>query len=257
MSTQKGARLVWPDEDEQAHPRILILGEPGTGKTRLAGTFPSPLFIDTEPDGATTAREGGVPRFVVPVSPTMRADITKYIKQLRATDCKVGDYQVGTLVIDSIDQVQRAVQTFEILKGRTKMQIQDWGTLLELMYTLVMAWASLPIPVVVVGHVKRMGDDDESSKVKTANLAVRGALKNEMPGWFSYILHIVTGPDGKRTVIRDNMIYKGTRYLAKDRHNVLGGIAMGTSGAQSKIINITSTTGWPDSKIADTIMRCE
>ena len=34
--------------------RVCILGEPGSGKSRLAATFPDPLFIDLE-NGAGTA----------------------------------------------------------------------------------------------------------------------------------------------------------------------------------------------------------
>jgi hypothetical protein len=39
--------------------RVCILGEPGSGKTRLAATFPDPVFLDLE-NGAATARPDGV-----------------------------------------------------------------------------------------------------------------------------------------------------------------------------------------------------
>jgi hypothetical protein len=157
--------------------------------------------------------------------------------------------QVGTLVIDSIDAIQRAVQSFEILKGRTKMEMQDWGRLLERMQPLMLKWSTLPVHVVVVSHVKRRETTENSQqKVQDATLAVRGALREEMPRWFSTILHIVSGGDGKRYVIAQPMIHKGTRYLAKDRHNHFLGVA------EKGVINLPADEeGYPGPEIARTI----
>ena len=240
-----------PGADRVSPPHILILGEPGTGKTRLAATFPSPLFIDTEPDGAASALPEPPARIFVPVSAIMLKDIQNHIISLKKKPFNDGAYDfdglpVRTLVIDSLDQVQRAVQTFEILKGRTKMQMQDWGVLLEKMYPLVLEWSSLPINVVVVGHTKRVLKEDGGMSENT--LAVRGALKDELPGWFSMILHVTSGVEGQRSLVTQPMISRGVRYTAKDRHNVLGPLT-----GKNKFIDITSETGWPNNRVAEVI----
>jgi len=233
------------------------MGEPGTGKTRLAATFPDPFFLDLEPDGATTALPGGVNRIEIPTDSSTLSNVRKAIQSLANSkfedgrllyQTSAGEISVGTLVIDSIDALQRAVASFEILKGRTKMEMQDWGVLLEKMSPLVLEWSALSIGVVVVSHVKIKESDDKADKVRDAVLAVRGALKDEMPRWFSHILHIVSGPDAKRVVITQPLIRRGFRYLAKDRHNSLAGIS-----DQRGVVSLPAEDGYPSSEIADII----
>jgi len=244
-------KIVLTESGERDPARVLILGEPGTGKTRLAGTFPDPLFIDIESDGATTARPVPTPRIVLPLSSNTVQDTIAAIKRLKSSKFENGAYQletgpVRTLVIDPIDQIQRAAET-KILGTKTTMQMRDWGTLLNTMYPIVLEWSGLPITVVVVGHVKVRGDDD--ARVKDAMLAVKGALRDELPGWFSLTLHVIAEEKAKRYVVKQPLTRGNIRYLAKDRHNLLKSLG----DPESMLIDITSDTGWPDSTIADLV----
>lgn len=244
-------RFVPPGAERTDPARVLILGEPGVGKTRLAATFPDPLFIDIEQDGSATALPEAPARVVVPMSARTLDDTVDVLRQIKKGDKGNGLYEynsvpVRTVVIDPIDQIQRSVQTWQVLKGRDVMKMQDWGVLLEKMYPLVLEWSGLSCYLVVVGHVKRRGDDDNTSKVVDSMLAVRGSLRDELPGWFSMILHVTAGVGGKRYVVSQPMINNNVRYIAKDRHHLLDGLG-------SPLIEITSKTGWPDDRIAKVI----
>jgi len=233
--------------------RVCILGEPGAGKSRLAATFPDPLFADLE-NGAGTAQPGGVNRLVIPTDRNALQATRRIVQDLAKAPCADGaicyqvdgtNLKVGTLVIDSIDALQQPVKMFEVLKGRTRMERNDWDTLLNLLQPVVLEWHALPIHVVVIAHTKRT--DGEEGKPGSMDFGVQGSLKGQMPRWFDYILHLVAGPDGKRFVVTQPTISKGYRYLAKDRHNRLS--ALGRSG----IIDLPAKDGYPDDLIARTI----
>ncbi|NIV32836.1 MAG: AAA family ATPase [Anaerolineae bacterium] len=235
--------------------RVCILGEPGAGKTRLAATFPDPLFLDLE-NGAGTALPGGVNRLVIPTDRRALKNVRAVISKLAEAECEDGRivYQVpggdtieiGTLVIDSIDAIQQPVKMFEVLHGRTKMERGDWDTLLNLMTPLVLDWHALRIHVVVTAHTKRR--DGEGNRPGSMDFSVQGSLRAQMPRWFSHILHIVAGPGGKRTLVTQPTIYKGYRYLAKDRHNMLADLA-----TKAAVPLPADEAGYPDDTIARTI----
>lgn len=248
-------RFVPPGSSRNDPARVLILGEPGVGKTRLAATFPNPLFIDIEQDGSASALPEPPARIVIRMSKTTLKDTIDTLKALQRKPTGPHSYSyegvsVETVIIDPIDQIQRAVQTWQVLKGKDTMQMRDWGKLLEMMYPLVLEWSSLTCNLVVVGHVNRRGDE-ENKQVVEAMLAVKGSLRRELPGWFSMILHVTAGVEGRRYVVPQPMISKGVKYTAKDRHNILG--ALKKPG--SPYIEITSKTGWPTIEIADLICK--
>jgi len=235
--------------------RICIMGEPGTGKTRLAATFPSPLFLDIE-RGASTASANGVERLIIPTDRQTLKTVRDIVQNMAKAPFEDGvikypvdgqhTIDVGTLVIDSVDAIQQPVKMFEILRGRSKMERSDWDTLLNKMTPLVLNWNALPINVVVIAHTKRV--DGENGKPGTMDFSVQGSLRTQMPRWFSLILHIVAGPDGKRFVVTRPMIAKGYRYVAKDRHGALSGL--GKNG----IIDLqVDDAGYPSDEIAQAI----
>ena len=229
------------------------MGEAGAGKTRLAATFPNPLFLDLE-NGAASARKDGVNRIIIPTDAQASAAVLAIINRLAAIPPQDGiirykppeaseEIPIGTLIIDSLDAIQQSIKMFRILKGRTRMELQDWDTLLNELLPLVLAWNSLPIHVVVVAHTKREESKQEGHP-GDMGFGVQGALKAQIPRWFDYILHITTGVDGKRYVVTQPMIAKGYRYVAKDRHNGLAPLA------KNGIIDLPGDNGYPSAEIA-------
>jgi hypothetical protein len=231
--------------------RVCILGDSGVGKTRLAATFPNPYFLDLENGAGST----GKPRLFVPPSANTSATVLNEIKALAGLAVIDGavkhpkkGFPISTLVLDSIDGIQETEKYFGVLKGRTKMQMQDWDTLYNVIFPLVLAWSSLPIHVVVVAHVKQ--EEGEEGKPGVKSFSLQGSFKDKMPRWFDYILHLAAGPDGKRFVITQPMISKGYQYKAKDRHGVLAALAKGG------YIELPLTEkGFPTSEISDTISK--
>jgi hypothetical protein len=150
------------------------------------------------------------------------------------------------VVIDSIGAIQQPVKMYEVLRGRSRMERNDWDTLLNLLTPLVLDWHAVPVNVVVIAHTKRT--DGEGNKPGSMGFGVQGSLRSQMPRWFSHILHIVAGPDGQRFVVTQPTVSKGYRYLAKDRHNSLTHL-----GDKGIIPLPADEDGYPDGTIAQVI----
>lgn len=240
---------------------VLILGRPGVGKTRLAGTFPNPYFLDLE-DGAATARPGQVLRTTLPLSD--RHVLTRVKEFLRKVEKRADQegkisvevdgqtHPVETLVLDSIDALQQAVMDFFIMSDtKFKMERQDWGTLLNAMRPVNMMLRSLPIHVVVTAHTKTR--DPEGNRPGVMDLAVQGALRDQMPRWYDAILHIGEREQGQRYVVVQPTIYSGNRWLAKDRHDYLRPLWYNPNqpeNKQTQVIELPAVDGYPSDEIA-------
>lgn len=215
-----------------------IIGEPGGGKTRLAGSWPKPFFIDID-NGAQSARpDGGVRREVIPTDRNILKDVRSKLKDLSKDD------SVETVVIDSVNMIQQAVKV-AILRGRTKMQLQDWDQMLNLMVPLVMDWHAVPKHIVVIAHSRRR-ERDGYPDIMT--FAVQGTLRSQMPRWFDYILHLNVGQKGNRFVMTQPVVHQGVKYLAKDRHQAFKDIAN-----ESGIVELENNDGYPGYRVANAI----
>jgi hypothetical protein len=131
------------------------------------------------------------------------------------------------------------------------MEQQDWGMLLEALLPFANAIMSCPLHVVVVAHSK----DEAPTKDAPgdAGLDLQGAIKNKLPGWFDYILHLVSGEDNARHVIfqpttiklKSGLVY---HFLAGDRHNTFKDYGVTT------VLKMDPKTLEIDSQIVDKIM---
>ena len=215
---------------------VLVLGEPGVGKTRFAGTFPSPLFLDYE-QGCSSATPNGRP-LTLEVA-TEKSTLTTTRKIVAAIKKGEFDPETGlvtfvydghkmscaTLVIDTIDVIQLACKQFDILTARDKMEREDWDVILNRMAPLMMDLNALPIHVVVTAHTKKREAFRDRKGIQhpgEAAIAMQGSIRNQLPGWFDLILHMITVDGrGRRAIVTGPKTLQGYKLLAKDRHGLL------------------------------------
>ena len=255
--------------ENNAHTRrsILVLGEPGVGKTRFAGTFPSPLFLDFE-NGAATAVSGGG-HSVISIATekstlTTTRDVVAAIKsgsfdsESRLVTFEYGGHQFvcGTVVIDAIDDIQLACKLYEVLNGRPHMERDDWDTILNLMSPLMLDLNALPVNVIVIAHTKRVESyvDKKTGRRYPAEqgLAMQGAIKNQLPGWFDIVVHIIADGNGNRYLVTGPKTFRGYRLLAAtDRH----GLVSGTLDENGLVPLPADENGYPDPAVAMAICR--
>jgi hypothetical protein len=147
-------------EDEYpSHMRVLIVGQPGVGKTTLAAQFPNPLWINAACGITTLARIGGIPY----VDFTCEMDLFN-VKQL--VDSGDAENLIGrpieTIVIDSVDEMQRLL-LIERLNNerRAETKLDDWGWLNARMHAIFGGLSQLPVNLVVIAHTKDVNVGDE------------------------------------------------------------------------------------------------
>ena len=109
-------------KDLKGKPKVnmLLYGGPGTGKTTIAGTFPTPLYLNIEA-GVNTLIDAGVDY----VDIESWEDVKEVYNQLHSKKLKH-----ESVIIDSVTELMKK-RGLEIQGTRESLRIQDWGTLIR------------------------------------------------------------------------------------------------------------------------------
>lgn len=222
---------VQTPEEAVPYLNLLVYGEPGAGKTYLAGTAldnkaTAPvLFLDVE-GGAVTLRK----RKNLDVIQIRTMD---QIKQVNDEIFKQGaNTYYKTIIIDSLTELQkldmRTVQKSEKLKGGDKVDEdvpsqRAWGKSGERMRRTISAYKDLPCHVIATCLVGT--EYDEANGTTSFYPSLPGKLRGDVPGYFDVVgfLKAESKKVGNETVtIRTLQVAKTARVVAKDRTDVLG-----------------------------------
>ena len=139
------------------HVKMLVAGQPGSGKTRFASTFPNPVFANAL-GGLMSIAEKGV-RYVDIHS---EADMLQMKMMLDGFGVDTEEHfhgPVETLVVDTLDEFQRILLSERLAsQKRSETTAGDWGWLSQRMHTIVEGLVRLPMNVVFVTHIKDVSD---------------------------------------------------------------------------------------------------
>lgn len=237
----------------------FVIGETGLGKSRLAGTWPSPLWLNGEPDGPTTALRGRrkPPTIDIKMDNNAINVLNEHLEALsRLTPDENGlitykGVQVGSVVLDSFDAFQDIAKMRILGKSRTTMEQRDWGTLETIMRWPLIHLGNIQVPVVIISHVKTYdrGENRNGRKWWSA----QGGITTRLDRLASEILHIVLVEDKRngtyaRAVATQQYPVDGYILLAKDRNQRLAHLAN-----KNGLILIEGEDGYPPDDIAKAI----
>jgi phage nucleotide-binding protein len=207
---------------------LLIYGEPGVGKTRLAGSAAD--HADTSPVLILDV-EGGV------MSLRNRKDID--VLQVRDIDTIVkvhdelqkrngGGY--STVVIDSLSELQkldmRTVMQEEYNRqpDRTDKDVPSqraWGKSQERLRRIIRGFKDLPVHTIMTTLVTQV--TDEQTNVTHYYPALPGKMRGDAPGFFDVVGMLRVKEEQNGAVIRRLLqIQSSTKVVAKDRTDTLG-----------------------------------
>lgn len=202
---------------------ILIYGEPGTGKTVLAGSASAVeamapvLLLDIE--GGTMSLADTYPNVDV-VRITHWADLQKVYNKLYA-----GNHGYKTVIMDSLTEAQK-LSMDDIMRKAVKEDpdldpdvptMRAWGKNIQQMRKFTRALRDLPFNVIFTALV----DSDKDNRGKTVSRpSFQGKLKGEVPGFMDVVAYYYirqVGDNLKRMLLTQQT----DTTIAKDRSNKL------------------------------------
>lgn len=218
--------------------RVLLYGASGSGKTYLAGTFPSPVFIDLD-DGMTTLMASDIEYYTVDTKPTLDKDAITilgaksaakdngYLKTIALLEHFLNTLDSSsTLVLDSLSIfTDYALEHTLSLANQKTPRIQDWGAAQKLIESTISAFRDAKCHIVVIAH-EEFTKDEESGVISWLPMTI-GKLRSKLPLYFDEVYHNYA-ERGKGTN-KGEMIYgietsPTRRTTAKSRCNLVGNI---------------------------------
>jgi hypothetical protein len=177
-----GVALIDPTEENaslQEPSNAVIYGFPGSGKTGLALTAPTPILIDFEKGGVKTAKRviEDLEADGYEVSPDLRivsisAEELGGKEARRRLDAvyeflKVGDHPFETVILDPVGELQKLVmkEVMEVYIVKRAMgnqaSQQDWQKALSETAAIIQQFRALPMHTIVTAHVEKPEHADE------------------------------------------------------------------------------------------------
>jgi hypothetical protein len=217
--------------------RINISGLPGVGKSRLAMTFPHPVMLDFDGNGAYAAYLAKAPRLAFDNNKAGLVEFAEQIAKLNKgrqdleqnglwVNWMGKDYFIQTVVLDSWDVLQTAAKQIEI--GPRGMTLQLWGKLADYMGPILRSFYTIPLchkVIVLHSHVKQVADNAAVEYVP----AVQGQMLDVLLAGANLAVEVIAGEGGRRYAVCQPFTNKRTLKtynFVKDPHDYLKEMAL-------------------------------
>ena len=189
MSPIKNTAVLPPDK-----LRVLVYGAVGSGKTRFAGTFPRPLFLDTD-RGIRSLHSAGLS---IDYEDFADVEGAKVYEAALALVKQVDRAKYDTIVLDSLTTFAERTLDY-VLKannhtGQNPTQ-PDWGMQITKIKEFLNVLVSTGLNVVVIAH--QFLAKDEVTQRTWAMPLVTGKLANRIGMYFDEMYHADSEEDRK------------------------------------------------------------
>lgn len=196
------------EDDYGSYIKILIVGDPGSGKTRHSSCWPDPLILNAEA-GLMSIRDRGTPNVKV----NSQAQINEVITALRQPPevrKKNLGVPVSTVVLDTVDEVARILIKERLSAERKEtFAIADWGWLGDQLRGMIRALRNLDMHVVLTVHSKSTEDSDTGRTF--VKPGIQGAMGDEIAGYVDLAVLLQARPVTK--VVKGQAVREVQRYF--------------------------------------------
>jgi len=189
--------------------KILLYGDPGTGKTHAGATLPQPsLHLLSEGHGDLTVKRVSPDTHIVKIDNYNH--LLKILKWLRFTD---HGYQ--SVCMDSITDMQELVR--KNMKGgdvADNMSLPDWGRLFKMTEDLIKQFRDLDIHVVVIALA--MDTQDDNNRLMFTPAVTGKKLPKKMASFFNIVgFQTKRRMDGSDRPVHLTILDGDDRYVPK------------------------------------------
>jgi len=220
---------------------ILIVGEPKSGKSNLALSFPEPAIIDWDLNLASAVRRATGKTFDY-CQPSVKDDGTQrpvpeqWKAAVEETKTILANPKYRTVIIDGLGLMCTAVCEHIIAEGQRagtnklgKMEIQNYADLSRILRSYIMMIRASGKFLVVTSH--QTGDKDDVTGVIRYVLAIPGQSKDTLGGCFTDVWATMARPKGINDVAYE------IRTKPTGQH-----VALGASFPIESSIDVTNKT---------------
>lgn len=187
-----------------ARLKLMNIGGPGAGKTRMASFWPKPIWADCE-GGLASVADRNVPYATINTSDDMLDFLSFLATESRKPETS---RQFLTVVIDTLDAFQRKVKDEWLQKNPNSQSFRGfeaWGYLDSKMQMLLTRLLNLDMNVIVNVHYKdktiREGSGDSAVERQELMLQLSGDVKDSAFNDFDLVAWMgtywVAGADGR------------------------------------------------------------
>lgn len=178
--------------------KVLLCGEPGSGKTLLSSTFPNPYYANAE-GGLMSVADRRIPYAEIRTIEDL-FELKGHLElPADVREASLG-VPVDTIVIDTIDEIQRILIRERLAAEKiSSLRISDFGWLGEQMQAILRSFRNLDMNVVFTCHVRDTKDDESGRMIYKP--ALQGAISGDIPGYVDLSLFLTSKT---QTVIQDN-----------------------------------------------------
>jgi phage nucleotide-binding protein len=229
--TKRVRKKIHKASELAQNQNVLIYGDSGVGKTRLAASAPKVLMLDVNDKGHDSVRRDIDPDYIQVEYWQEINDIYWYLQE--------GDHDYSSVAIDTISNLQNVCMDFVLGDEASRDASRDpdmparqaWGKVGKLMRTQIINYRNLPLNVIFVAQLraKQTGDDeDEESEIiygPEVSPSVEKTLKAAV-GTIGYLTkkEVIVKNKKKKTARREMrrrlLLGDSERYVSKDRNGV-------------------------------------
>ena len=217
------------DDPSAQNIRLLLYGETGSGKTKLASTFPQPFFIDTD-KGGKTLKKLKVPNIKLIRENKTYEELMDILHKIKNKE-EPFDFKIETIVFDSLTSLAKFL-IVDILKyprivGRpskdiTKAKVEwDDYTLLSAELEAIMKYIQ-DIGLNVVGTCGVKLEKDEVTGGYIGLPDILGGFRNSIGYEFDEMYHMEVKKKSGDTVEYITHFQKSGYFVAKSRDGKTG-----------------------------------
>lgn len=211
---------IMPVSAEGTYIRMLIHGEPGVGKSVLAGRSPNALMLVNDPDETSSMAMHG--------STADRWHVQDYGDLTEAYDFLLhggtNDYDWvwidnATLVQEQgLDQIMADLVAAKPHRNQFIPDKAEYGENQNRLGTLIRQFKGLPINFGIVAHTERQEDDDGKILYLPMFQGGQGKLSHKICGYMGCVFYMSTAlknGERQRVLLTD----RRSKYLCKDRYS--------------------------------------
>jgi hypothetical protein len=180
--------------------KVAIVGEPGTGKSVFASTFPTPGFVFDFSGGIITYRGKDFDYEQYQTSPS---GWDKFQKDFREVKKGVDDGKYQSVILDDCttmtDLAMEKSMSLDPKRSPTGGPIWNIHYMMvrNLMEGSLRRFVELPCNLVIIAHVE-LDKDEETGAILGAHPMLTGQLAIRMPGYFDEVYYTSVRKEGDK-----------------------------------------------------------